>query len=207
MELLAAVEGVVLSLAASPWVLLAVALLAALDGFFPPVPSESVLVAAAVLAVAGAGPSLWALVPAAAVGAFAGDVVAYGIGRRIRVDERRLLRGRRGSAALAHARRTLARRGGSLILSARFVPVGRVAVKMTAGAVGYPRPRFLLVAVLAAALWASGSTLVGVAAGAALEEHPLAAVAVGTAGGLLAGLALDRVLGRRLSGGSRGRAR
>ncbi|MFC7406554.1 DedA family protein [Georgenia alba] len=195
MELMATIEGFVLSLGASPWVLVAVVVLATIDGFFPPVPSESIVIAVAVISVAGDGPSLWLLVPAAAIGAFAGDLIAYSIGSKIPVDDMRVFRGPRGSAALERAKRTLARRGTVFILSARFVPIGRVAVNMTAGAVGYPRPRFVIIAAIAAVVWAGYSTLMGVGAGHFLHEHPLVAVAVGVVGGVLAGILVDKLLG------------
>ena len=51
MEMMAATEEWVIALAGSPWILLAVLALATIDGFFPPVPSESVVIAVAVLAV------------------------------------------------------------------------------------------------------------------------------------------------------------
>src|SRR5690606_41677879 len=86
-------------------------LLATLDGFFPPVPSESVVIAVAVLAMTGTGPSLWLLILVAALGAFTGDVIAYTIGSKVPVHRMRLFRGSRGQASLAWAGRALASRG------------------------------------------------------------------------------------------------
>jgi len=194
MELMQAVEAFVLGLAGSPWILLAVTVLATVDGFFPPVPSESIVIAVAALSVSGDAPSLWFLVLAAAVGAFCGDLIAYTIGSRVPVENLRVLRGPRGQAALARATRALALRGPVYILSARFIPIGRVAVNMTAGAVGYPRKRFVAVAAIAAVVWGGYSTLMGLGAGHYLHEHPLIAVAVGVAGGVVAGILVDKLL-------------
>lgn len=194
MELMQAVEAFVLGLAGSPWILLAVTVLAMIDGFFPPVPSESIVIAVAALSVNGDAPSLWFLVLAAAVGAFCGDLIAYTIGSRVPVENLRVLRGPRGQASLARAKRALALRGTVYILSARFIPIGRVAVNMTAGAVGYPRKRFIAIAAIAAVVWGGYSTLMGLGAGTYLHEHPLIAVAVGVAGGVLAGILVDRLL-------------
>jgi membrane-associated protein len=196
MEAMNAVEEFVLGLAGSPWILLAVYLLATIDGFFPPVPSESVVIAVAVLAMTGDGPSMWFLVLAAAAGAYTGDIIAYTIGTKLPLDRMRLFRGRRGQRALAWARRALAARGTVFILSARFVPIGRVAVNMTAGAVGYSKRRFLVVAGIAALVWGAYSTLLGMGAGVFLHEHPLVAVAVGVVGGVLLGFLVDAVLQR-----------
>ncbi|WP_418607246.1 DedA family protein [Georgenia sp. SUBG003] len=195
MELMQAVEEFVLGLAGSPWILLAVTVLATIDGFFPPVPSESIVIAVAALSVSGDAPSLWFLVLAAAVGAFCGDLIAYTIGSKVPVENIRILRGPRGQAALARATRALALRGSVYILSARFIPIGRVAVNMTAGAVGYPRKRFVAIAAIAAVVWGGYSTLMGLGAGHYLHEHPLIAVAVGVTGGVLAGILVDKLLG------------
>ncbi|GAA4287689.1 DedA family protein [Georgenia daeguensis] len=195
MELMQAVEEFVLGLAGSPWILLAVTVLATIDGFFPPVPSESIVIAVAALSVSGDAPSLWFLVLAAAVGAFSGDLIAYTIGTKVPIENLRILRGHRGQATLAWAKRALARRGAVYILSARFIPIGRVAVNMTAGAVGYPRKRFIGIAALAAVVWGGYSTLMGLGAGVFLHDHPLIAVAVGVAGGVAAGFAVDKLLG------------
>lgn len=197
-DALAGIEATVLAWGPSPWLLLAVVLLACLDGFFPPVPSESVVIAVATLAVTGdvPAPYLVLLALAAALGAFAGDLIAYRIGATIPVDRLRLFRGRRGQAALARTRGALTRRGSAVILSGRFVPVGRVAVNMTAGAVGYPLLRFAPVAGLASLLWAVLSTLIGIGAGHVLAERPLLAVGIGIATGMLLGLGVDKALSR-----------
>lgn len=194
-----AIEAWALGLVDSWWILAAVVVLATIDGFFPPVPSESVVITVAVLTMAGEGPNLWLLIAAAAVGAFLGDVIAYTIGSKVPIHRLRIFRGRRGQASLAWATRALARRGTVFILSARFVPIGRVAVNMTAGAVGYPRQRFTVIAAIAGVVWGGYSTLLGMGAGVFLHEHPLVAVAVGVAGGVALGFAVDAVL-RRFQG-------
>ncbi|MEE6287551.1 DedA family protein [Georgenia sp. MJ173] len=205
---MAATEEWVLALAGSPWVLLAVWALSTIDGFFPPVPSESIVIAVAVLAMTSDGVNLWLLIAAAAAGAFCGDLIAYWIGSKIPVHRLRIFQGRRGHASLAWASRALATRGTVFILSARFIPIGRVAVNMTAGAVGYSRPRFVLIAGIAAIVWGGYSTLLGMGAGVFLHDHPLVAVVVGVIGGVLLGFVVDAVLKRihgrvanRLAGG------
>ncbi len=195
-EAMAAIEAWVLGMADSPWLLVAVLALATIDGFFPPVPSESVVIGVAVLAMTGEGPSLWLLILVAAVGAFTGDVIAYSIGRKVPVERLRVFQGRRGRASLAWAGRALATRGTVFIISARFIPIGRVAVNMTAGAVRYPRPRFVLVAAIAAVMWGGYSTLLGMGAGVFLHDHPLIAIAVGMTGGVLLGFVVDAILQR-----------
>lgn len=83
------------------------------------------------------------------------------------------------------------------MLAARYVPVGRVAVNLAAGAAGYPLRRFTGFAALAALTWASWSVLLGVAAGTLLQERPLLAIALGVGLGMLLGLGIDAVATRR----------
>ena len=187
-----------LDLAASPWIYLVMYLFATIDGFFPPIPSESVVIALSALAMgAGGEPNLWLVLPAAALGAFTGDQIAFSIGRRVPVHRLRLFRSGRGQAALAWAERALERRGASFIIAARYIPVGRVAVNMTAGAVGFPRRRFTFLAAIAAVTWACYSAAIGVSAGAAFRDHsPLWGVVVGVIGGVVIGFVVDWALRR-----------
>jgi membrane-associated protein len=54
-----------------------------LDVLFPPIPSETIVISASVLAAQARGLSVWLIVPFAAVGAAAGDNAAYWLGRRV----------------------------------------------------------------------------------------------------------------------------
>lgn len=187
-------EAWALALAGSPWVFVVLYLFAAIDGFFPPIPSESVVIAMASLAIATGAPNLPLVMLVAAAGAFTGDQIAYQIGSMVKVRELRFMKSRRGRASLDWAERALGERGPSFIIAARYIPVGRVAVNMTAGTLRYPRRRFVGLTALAAVTWALYSTAIGVGAGAWLGGHPWVAVAVGVVGGFLIGLAVDWVL-------------
>lgn len=171
-----------------------------MDGVVPPVPSETLVVAVAVASVAGEGPPVLLLVLVAAVGAFCGDLLAYVVGSRVPVRSLRPFRSERGAAALDWAQRALQSRGASFIIAARFVPVGRVAVNMTAGATGFPLRRFLPAAATAGLLWAAYTTVLGVSAGVFLGRHPLVAMAVGVATGVVVGVVVDALVGRRYGG-------
>ena len=185
----------ILALAASPLVYVGLYLFTLVDGFFPPVPSESAVIALAALAVAGGRPSLLLVILVAAAGAFTGDQIAYVIGGRLDVRRLRLLRDPRARRTLDWAERTLARRGPSFILAARFIPVGRVAVNITAGAVGYSRRRFAGLTAIAGVSWSIYSAAIGIGAGSWFRGHPLLAIVVGVVGGLVVGLTLDWALG------------
>lgn len=190
------VEGWVPVLAESLWVYPALMLFATIDGFFPPVPSESVVIALASLSVAEGSPNIVLIALAAAAGAFVGDQIAYTIGSRVDVHRLRVFRTPRGRKTLAWAEHALAHRGSSFILAARYIPIGRVAVNMTAGALGYPRRRFVGLTALAAVTWAAYGSLVGAGAGIWLADHPVIAVVAGVVVGAALGIAIDWVLRR-----------
>jgi membrane protein DedA with SNARE-associated domain len=187
-------ENAALALTATPWVYLLLFALAVVDGFFPPVPSETVLIALAATSVTLGTPNLVLVLLAGAAGAFVGDQVAYWIGSRVNVRRVRFLQGRRAQRTLDAAARTLDDRGGAFIIAARYIPVGRVAVNMMAGTVGYPRRRFVPLTVIAAVTWTVYSALIGIGAGAALAANPLLAVVVGVVGGVLLGVLVDRTI-------------
>jgi membrane-associated protein len=173
--IVALVEGAL----SSPWGLLALVTVAAVDGFFPVVPSESLVVTAGVFAAAG-DQTLALIIAAGALGAFTGDHISYFAGRR--AGDRltgRLRAGTRKHAAFAWARRILAERGATVIVVARYVPGGRTAVTLTAGAVRYPLSSFALFDGIAAASWATYAALVGFVGGTAFEAEPLKGVVLG----------------------------
>ncbi|HCX84607.1 MAG TPA: hypothetical protein DHV14_05615, partial [Micrococcales bacterium] len=169
-------------------------LLCTIDGFFPPLPSESIVIALASLSVSGDAVSLWWVVPIAAAGAMTGDLIAFAIGRRIPLHRVRWFRSGRGRSMLQWAEEQLRVRGGVFILSARYVPVGRVAVNMTAGSVGFPLRRFIAFDAVAAVLWAVYGVLIGTVAGAIFENNSLLSIGVGVVGGVVIGFLLDKVL-------------
>lgn len=191
---LASLGDVVLQLAGTPWSIVLMVVFTIIDGFFPPVPSESVVITLASLSMTGDGPPLWAIVPAAAVGAFVGDIIAYTIGTKVPLRKFRIFRGKRGARTLAWAEHTLQHRGGAFVLAARYIPIGRVAVNMSAGALDFPRRRFVLFAGIGAVCWAIYSTLLGISAGAFLHDQPLLAVGVGLVLGVILGTVIDAAM-------------
>jgi membrane protein DedA with SNARE-associated domain len=194
-------EHWVLALAGSPWVYVVLYTFAAIDGFFPPIPSESIVIALAALSASTGSPHLAVLIPVAALGAFTGDQIAYAIGSRVDLHSVRLFRGPKGRSALAWAENALAHRGSSFILAARYIPVGRVAVNMAAGALGFPRRRFVGLTAIAGVSWAAYGTAIGVGTGEWLKGHPIIAVVVGIVVGLVVGVGIDVVLRRFVRSG------
>ncbi|RKS73524.1 membrane protein DedA with SNARE-associated domain [Actinomadura pelletieri DSM 43383] len=189
----------------SPWFYLALFVVAALDGFFPVVPSESMVITGGVYAASGQ-PELVLVVVLAAVGAFTGDHVSYLIGRGSRGRVARgLSPGSRRAAAFAWAEGQMAERGGLILVVARYVPGGRTAVTLTMGAVGFRLRSFSMFAAVAAVSWAVYGGLLGYVGGRAFEDDPLKGVAVGIGLALSVTVVVEgaRFLRRRRRGVSR----
>jgi len=156
---------------ASGWAYAVVFLLAVIDAVLPVVPSETAVITAGVVASSG-DLALPLVIAAAALGAFAGDNLAYAIGRRYgaRVRDRFFYR-EKAARRLDWAKRQLDERGGELIAVARFIPGGRTAVTLTAGLIRYPWPRFGLFDAIAALVWAGYATTLGYYGGRAFEHE------------------------------------
>ncbi|WP_020384745.1 DedA family protein [Kribbella catacumbae] len=166
-------------LMSSWWIYLALFGFAALDGFFPAIPSETLVITAGVFAATGE-PNLYVVIAMAAAGAFLGDHVSYGLGRGAggRLLDR-LEPGTKRHKMAGWARNALEERGGLVLIVARYIPGGRTAVTLTMGAVRYPLRNFSFFAALAAVSWGLYCSLVGYLGGKAFEDNPLKGVALG----------------------------
>ena len=144
---------------------------AATDVLLPVIPSETIVIAASVLA--GQGELLiWLIVPAAALGAFLGDNVSYWLGRRLGDPvARRFFRGEKARARLAWAEAAIRKRGVFLIVIGRFIPGGRTATTFAAGTLEMPYRRFLLADAGAAVVWAVYVSMLGYLGGASFEDN------------------------------------
>lgn len=171
-----------------------------LDGFFPPVPSETILVTLASLSGSTGRPYLWMIIVLAAVGAIIGDNIAYTIGRRVGTDRFRWMQRPRTRAAFSWARRGLDKRGAAIILTARYIPIGRIAVNMTAGATGYPRSKFVPLTCLGGISWALYSSLVGRLVGGWFESQPLLGAGISICVAVVLGFGIDHVIQRVKTG-------
>jgi membrane protein DedA with SNARE-associated domain len=195
-----AVNAFIATLVSTPWVPIVIVVVVLVDAFFPPVPSESLVIAAAAAAVSVGQPNIVLVVACAAVGAIAGDNLTFAIGRKLGLDRFRWMRGRRMRSALEGAGRGIAKRPAAVLMTARYVPVGRVAVNLVAGASGFPRRRFFLLSLLAGTSWAVYSVAIGLAAGHLLHGNTVLAMLVGIVAGLASGVVVDlvmRLLSRR----------
>jgi membrane-associated protein len=181
----------ILAAAGQPWVLVLVFACCVIDGFFPPIPSESVVVGLAAVAATADIPNPLLLIATAGAGAFVGDNTAYLIGRGTGTRRWAWMRGPRMQAAFHWAGRELRKRPASLILVARFVPIGRVAVNLTAGATRYPRPKFVGLTVLSATVWAVYSVAIGLFFGQWFEDNHLLGATIAIVCAIVLGIAVD----------------
>jgi membrane protein DedA with SNARE-associated domain len=144
---------------------------AATDVLLPVIPSETIVLAAAVLA--GQGDLLiWLIVPAAALGAFLGDNISYWLGRKVGDPvARRFFQGEKARARLEWAERAIQERGVFLIVIGRFIPGGRTATTFASGTLEMPYRRFLVADGCAALIWAAYISLLGYVGGASFEDN------------------------------------
>ena len=191
--------------AGSPLALLVLAGLCFIDAFFPPLPAESIVIGLSSWFFASAPGEVVpipAIFVAAVGGAMLGDSFAFFLGSRIPVQRIKFLTTGKGKPAYDMARRLLHRRGTSFIFCARFIPGGRVAVNMCAGATDFGYARFLRTDFAAVVCWVAYGITIGFISGKALGPiNPLLSVVVGMAGGLALSLILDRVVNAWLNRG------
>lgn len=161
------------TLLGSPWLYVVLFGFSALDGFFPVVPSESLVITAGVFAANGTT-NLVLVIVVSAAGAILGDHISYFIGR---FAGERLLERLRGTtrrrAAFDWASNTLGERGGLILVVARYIPGGRTVTTLTAGMVRYPLHRFTCFDLLAGISWGVYSGLIGYLGGITFERNPI----------------------------------
>jgi membrane-associated protein len=184
----------ILSLVESIWLYPSVFAVSLFDAVIPIFPSESVIIGSASAWQSVGHPNLFFLFFAGAIGAWCGDQTAYFIGTRVDVRTIKFFRRPKVLAALDWAERSLEHRGALYIIAARFIPMGRVAVNLTAGALRYPHRRFMAVDAVATSIWAGWGILIGTVAASLLGNNLLLSIAVGVTGGVVLGLAVEKVM-------------
>jgi membrane protein DedA with SNARE-associated domain len=190
------ITAVLVAAVSSPVALLVVFAVCMLDAFFPPIPSDIVLVAAVAVALGGSPALLVPLVLVAAVGAIVGDNIVFEIGRRAGTTRYRWMRSRPLRAAIAGASAQLRARPASLIITGRYIPVGRIAVNLTAGSVGVPRRTFVPLSIVAGTSWSLYMFVVAVIASSWIQDNPLLAAVIAAVSAVLLGLLVDRMMSR-----------
>ncbi|WP_231390500.1 DedA family protein [Nocardia sp. CNY236] len=130
---------------------------------FPILPGDSLLFTGGLLAALENPPvSIWVLVPATIVVAFAGDQCAYWIGRTIgpalfQKEDSRFFKKR--YVTQTHA--FFEKHGPKTVVLARFVPIVRTFMPVLAGASVMNYRRFVTFDIVGALLWGGGVTVLG----------------------------------------------
>ncbi|WP_152649752.1 DedA family protein [Demequina oxidasica] len=187
-------EEWILQLTDSLWIYPWMYILSVVDGFFPVVPSESVIIASATAWAQTGSPWLPGIWIAAATGAWCGDQIAYGIGRLFDVTKWKMFNTEKGKASLAWADSALEKRGSTFIIAARFIPMGRVIANISAGALRYPHRRFMGVDAIGALIWATYSVVLGIFTGSLFSDNLILSIVVGVVAGIVMGFVIDRVM-------------
>jgi membrane protein DedA with SNARE-associated domain len=165
------------------WFLIVIFVIALLDSVIPIVPSETTVIIGGVAAGQG-NQSIVLVILAGATGAFVGDNLAYTLGdvfkhRVYRWADKKPARRERLDAA----GRQIRKRGGMLLITARFIPGGRTLLTVSSGITEQPRVWFAAWIAVATTIWASYAGLLGFFFGSQFEDdHTLAFwLAFGTA--------------------------
>ena len=196
------------AMATPVWAYLALFGFLTIDVMVPVVPVQAIMITTGALTVYG-NLSLPLVIVIGALGMFAGDSIAFLLGRstgRVGRDWLGNLRARLGPKndeprvesrtrrAAERFTRGLRRPGPLVLLLCRFVPGGRMAAGFHAGRTGYPVKLFVLYDAAAAICWAGYGGLVGHVGGTAITQSAwrlfaiaaTAALVFGTAGWILA---------------------
>ncbi|MEV0278756.1 DedA family protein [Streptomyces sp. NPDC050610] len=167
------------SLIASPWLYAVLIAVSFLDSFLPLIPSEPVVIVAGVYAATGQT-DIFLVIAATTLGASLGDLVPYSVGRLLGVRIlKRLPPGTKRRAAHDWFTRELDARGGFILVTTRFIPVGRYLATLSTGIVGYPLGKYVLFVTFATATWSAYTALTGYFGGVVFQENTLLAIAVG----------------------------
>lgn len=167
------------TLISSPWLYAVLIAVSFLDSFLPLIPSEPVVIVAGVYAATGQT-NIVLVIAATTLGAFLGDLVPYAVGRLLGARVlKRLPPGSKRRAAHDWFTRELDARGGFILVTTRFIPVGRYLATLSTGLVRYPLGKYLMFIAFATAAWSAYTALTGYLGGVLFQENTLLAMAVG----------------------------
>ncbi len=152
----------------------------AFGSIIPVVPTGAAVSGAAVLARAEHPWELVLVVAVGAAGAYAGDVVTYGVLHQAGAPlAQRIgwLQKDDPQAALRRIRNSMDQHEVRTLLVSRLVPGGRVPVLVAAALGGYPWQRYMVAAVLATLLWSVTYTTIGIVGDSLFADSQVAIIA------------------------------
>lgn len=169
----------------SPWFYLLIIGVIVMDAVFPVAPSESLVIVGGVSAGLG-NLNIFLVILASIAGAIIGDNLGYLIGARASGFVYRITDGRpKLSSRLLWAEKQIHKRGGSLLVVARFIPGGRTALTMSYGLTKQKHRVFLGWDAVAALLWAVYTAMLGYAGGRTFQDNNTAAFLAAFAGAVV----------------------
>lgn len=192
------IETIVFDAASSLWVYPVIVALSALDAFTIVLPSETVVAGLSSTAVSLGAPNVFALGFAAALGAHLGDIGVFFLGRLL-AKWRFVREGSRAGRVMRWTRRRLDAQGPVYIMTARYIPYGRLIVNATAGWTGFPIRRFVALSAVGCVIWASAYVGLGAGIGAWFGESWWLAIVLAVVLALVVGWVVDRVIRSRES--------
>lgn len=146
------------------------AVIAAVENIFPPVPADTVVAFGSFLAARGHGTALGAFL-STWVGNVAGAMLMYVLGRHFGADWLEARVARRGGGEMQHRMERMYGKYGLLaIFMSRFLPGVRAIVPPFAGALRVPAGRAAAMIAIASALWYGTITLLAYRLGANWEQ-------------------------------------
>jgi membrane protein DedA with SNARE-associated domain len=153
------------------WFLLVIFVIAYLDSVIPIVPSETAVIIGGVAAGSG-DQNLLLVIAAGAAGAFLGDNTAYLIGRQFSPwFEHRAETKEKTRKRLTWAHDQIQKRGGLLLITARFIPGGRTALTLTSGVTKQRWPWFASWDAIACLIWATYAAGLGYIFGKSFADN------------------------------------
>lgn len=179
----------------SMWLLPLLVALIAIDGPFPILPSETLLMSASAVAFGTQNlAGLAGLFVAALIGSVVGDLLVFGLGASSHRLLRRTLHAECGLSWWVH--RHVLLRPGIALVGARFLPGGRLVSTAAAGRYGLRVRRFLPWSLASSAAWSAYILLVGMLLGPLTGGSPLLSLVAGAVMAVLTGGAF--ALARRI---------
>jgi len=191
-----AFETVAFDFAQSMWVYPIVLLLSAADAFTIVLPSETVVAGLASTAISLGAPNLVGLGLVAALGAHLGDLGMFFVGRGL-ARTRWVRNGSRIDTALRWTRARLDTQGPLYIMSARYIPYGRILVNAAAGSSGYPVGRFVALSAVGCGVWAGAYIGIGAGAGSWFGDQWWVALIIAVVVAIALGFVVDRLMRRQ----------
>ncbi|KAB1646498.1 hypothetical protein F8O06_07130 [Pseudoclavibacter sp. CFCC 14310] len=185
----------VLSLASSPWVFVALALVLALSGTLTFLPTQSLVIALATIAYARPEQLFVTIVLliSTTVGMVVGDLGAFGLARWTHLGGWRWLNGVRVRRMRRWMRRRLRDQPDITMISARLVPMGRLATSLACADLHMPTALFVRLSAVGSLVWAIYSTGIGAVAGIWVERHPVAVICIAVVIAMLIGMIASRI--------------